>query len=124
MSQQIQPEDDALPVAVVGGTGRSASRRPHTFSAVGSSRSSSRGRSRRSRRRVVAPRPALLLAGPSSSTRSPVDLLDSHGWSEPDPARLSDRREWAEQYLQPLADALGRARPLRQPGHRRRAAGP
>ena len=34
-------------------------------------------------------------------------LLLQRGWSEPDPTRYPTGAEWAEQYLQPLADALG-----------------
>ncbi|MBC9823848.1 FAD-dependent oxidoreductase [Terrabacter sp. MAHUQ-38] len=34
-------------------------------------------------------------------------LLSRRGWSEPDPARYPTGAEWAERYLQPLADALG-----------------
>jgi thioredoxin reductase len=34
-------------------------------------------------------------------------LLAPRGWSEPDPGRYPTGAEWAGQYLQPLADALG-----------------
>ncbi|MFF0678697.1 NAD(P)-binding domain-containing protein [Streptomyces tendae] len=34
-------------------------------------------------------------------------LLASTGWSRPDPATYPSGGDWAEQYLQPLADALG-----------------
>ncbi|MDN5853228.1 MAG: NAD(P)-binding domain-containing protein [Actinomycetia bacterium] len=38
-----------------------------------------------------------------------VSLLSEHGWSEPDGDRYPTGGDWAQAYLQPLADALGPA---------------
>jgi thioredoxin reductase len=39
--------------------------------------------------------------------KAAADLLSATGWTRPDPAAYPTGREWAELYLQPLADALG-----------------
>ena len=39
--------------------------------------------------------------------RAAEDLLAATGWTPPDPRTYPTGREWAELYLQPLADALG-----------------
>ena len=50
-------------------------------------------------------------------------LLAPTGWQAPDADRYPTGAEWAEDYLQPLADALGRPGSLRRAGRGGRPPG-
>jgi hypothetical protein len=106
MSQQIQPEDDALPVAVVGagpvGLAAAAHLLGRGLEPLVLEAGEGAGAAVRDWGHVRLFSSWSQLVDPAA-----VELLAPTGWTAPDPAGYPTGREWAERYLQPLAAALG-----------------